>query len=218
MPTVDPSIFKKNFTTTPQIISADVLALCHEINPAYTPVWVPTYPDQNARVGECFANVGEKVQREGGAIVYGWAIWEWKRVFVEAEHHAVWEKDKTKIDITPHTNGEEKILFLPDPDRIYDYNENKRLPNVKRSLDEISSVAEWIHATDRYHKFIEEHSIGNQIHYTQKELYPYTSDVMNTWAMVLVDLARKTKVNDRCFCCSGKKFKKCCAPLINLYG
>ncbi|WP_430649416.1 SEC-C metal-binding domain-containing protein [Bradyrhizobium uaiense] len=36
------------------------------------------------------------------------------------------------------------------------------------------------------------------------------------FAVILVDLAIRTKANDPCICSSGKRFKTCCAPLIDL--
>jgi hypothetical protein len=61
------------------------------------------------------------VARDGGEILYGWAIWEWPRVFIEAEHHAVWSKGGCLTDVTPQVPPADTILFLPDTERAYDY-------------------------------------------------------------------------------------------------
>jgi hypothetical protein len=105
--------------------------------------------------------VNRKVTREGGRIVYGWAIWEWPRVFLEAEHHAVWSDGDRLVDVTPHVPASYCILFLPDPQRVYDYHTGKRFLNVKRSLGEFPSVEGWIEATDGIQRYMEGNSNGS---------------------------------------------------------
>ncbi|MGV1912812.1 MULTISPECIES: SEC-C metal-binding domain-containing protein [Rhizobium/Agrobacterium group] len=39
-------------------------------------------------------------------------------------------------------------------------------------------------------------------------------NVQNSLGAVFVDIARHTRPHDRCFCLSGRKFKKCCSSLI----
>jgi hypothetical protein len=173
-------------------------------------------PEVNAVVRECFPNASAKVALDGGSIVYGWAIWEWARVFIEAEHHAVWEKDGVFTDVTPHANGETTILFLPDRTREYDFGSEKRLLNVKRSLGQLASVKHWIAATDVFHHTIEAHSVGREIRINRDRLAELQFSIKNAMGAVLVELASKTKPNDPCMCTSGKKFKKCCKPLIDL--
>lgn len=115
MPVISTELFKKTFTTAPQTISPAIVSLCREVRPDHAPTWVQVRADRDAIMNECFNNVSAKVARAGGSIVYGWLIWEWSRVFIEAEHHAVGEKDGALLDITPHVNSEPKVLFLADP-------------------------------------------------------------------------------------------------------
>lgn len=216
MPAINTELFKKTFTTAPQALSLSILSLCRTVSPDHAPNWVPVRPDQDALVNECFNNVSTKVAREDGAIVYGWLIWEWSRVFIEAEHHAVWEKDNVLLDITPHVNGEPKVLFLPDPKRIYDNVGKKRIVNVKRSLGQFASVERWIRAADILQRAMEDHSVGDEIRINRNQLAVLVNNLRSAQGAVLVDLATNTKVNDTCFCNSGKKYKKCCAPPIDL--
>jgi hypothetical protein len=98
-------------------------------------VFVDVSPKPGCRPADCFLNVLRKVQREGGHIQYGWSIWEWPKVFVEAEHHAVYEAPAGSPwrDITPCERRSAKRLFLPDDTATYDFEnegilrENKRL-------------------------------------------------------------------------------------------
>lgn len=216
MPAISAEIFKKNFTTVPEALSLPIFSLCSDISPNHTATWVQVRPDENAVENECFNNVLAKVAQEGGDIVYGWTIWEWPRVFIEAEHHAVWEKDCTLLDITPHINGETKILFLPDPLRVFDFKGMKRQINVKRSLCQFASVDDWIKAANSLQWALEEHSIGDEIRIDRAQLASLVGNLRSAQCALLVELAANTKVNDRCFCNSGKKFKKCCSLLIDL--
>jgi len=211
---IKPEILKRNFTTTPRKVTSAILSLCNEINPAETLVEVPVRPDKDAIVSECFNNVSEKVNREGGNLLYGWTIWEWPRVFIEAEHHAVWEKDGKLVDITPKDNGERRILFLPDPTRTYDFEGQKRTINIKRNLGRFPSVAAWIAATDEYHTACERNSVGNVISFEPLEMQAFQHKLMNTMLTVIVDLAAETKPRERCFCTSGKEYRKCCSKFI----
>jgi hypothetical protein len=216
MPAINPEIFRKTFTTSPRTVSPTIRLLCRDLNRDHEPIWVPVNPSSDAIVSECFNNVAAKVKTEGGSLLFGWTIWEWSRVFIEAEHHAVWVNDGVLLDITPHVNGEDRVLFLPDPERTYDFVGKTRLTNVKRSLNEFTSVDRWIAASDALHRTVEEHSVGNELRIDRNLLKAFSERAWQAQAQILVDLARSTKVNDPCFCNSRRKFKKCCAPLIDL--
>jgi hypothetical protein len=67
-------------------------------------------PEEEARPSSCFHNVWAKVDKDGGAILFGWIFG--CRVnpnygdYLVATHHAVWcAPDKILIDITPFTNS-----------------------------------------------------------------------------------------------------------------
>jgi hypothetical protein len=76
-------------------------------------------PAPFAEVKECFPAVAEQIRRHGGTQVLGWQLWQTK-FLVEAEFHAVWcAPDGSLHDITPKQLRTAKILFLPDPDTVY---------------------------------------------------------------------------------------------------
>jgi hypothetical protein len=76
------------------------------------------------------------VRKHGGRAVVGWDLWEWPKVFLEAELHVVWRDSKGNLlDVTPkhpqvQTN---EILFLADPTKSYAH---QSLPNVTLLLSE----------------------------------------------------------------------------------
>jgi SEC-C motif len=214
--TVDPAIFERHCTGTPVAISTEILALAREISPGHQPRFVPIAPDQTAKVSECFFNVQSKIDREGGDIVYGWAIWERPRVFLEAEHHAVWAKGSEWVDLTPNDPWIQSVLFLPDPTRIFDPVSYKRTINVKRPLTPAPAIRDWINAAHELSLYMYSESGGPVLHLDPSRLQHFHEKVRNTQAGVFVWLAENTGRNDPCFCGSGRKFKKCCAKFIQV--
>lgn len=104
----------------PAEIDAATLAFCATISPE-TPVYVPVHPAAAAKPAYCFDNSVAQARAAGGEAAYGWAIWRWPGVWFEAEHHAVWRTPaRDLIDVTPQTGEPPRILFLPDPEAIYD--------------------------------------------------------------------------------------------------
>jgi hypothetical protein len=79
---------------TPTEISEKTLELCNRIVPGSRLLFLDITADPACNPEDCFENVRQKVEKEGGRNQYGWALWEWPRVFIEAEHHAVYESSK----------------------------------------------------------------------------------------------------------------------------
>lgn len=201
----------------PTEITPVVRSLCQFINPNAQPIRVAVEPSEGAEISECFGNVLQHAERHGGSIVYGWSIWLWPRVYVEAEHHAVWDDGNGRlIDVTPHLGGERAILFHPDPNRRFDHEGRKRLPNVRRSLGELCSAAEYMRAVDNLHHFWEASSDGDMIHIDKARLLPFADAAEQAKVAVLVELAMRTRPHEPCICGSGLKFRKCCRSMVNL--
>lgn len=83
------------------------------------PVHLPfTCIDKRYRPAYCLDNCAHAANAGLGTVVYGWMIWELRRLrFIEAEFHSVISQGGQLLDITPRTDGEELILFVPDPGR-----------------------------------------------------------------------------------------------------
>jgi hypothetical protein len=104
----------------PSSIDDTTLAFCAAIS-AEAPLYVPVAPASHARPAYCFDNSAEQAARHGGEAAYGWAIWHWPGRWFEAEHHAVWrEPSGDLLDVTPQPGDPSRILFLPDPQAVYD--------------------------------------------------------------------------------------------------
>lgn len=111
-----------NRDNTPKNSTGTIRAFCRTIS-SETPVYLK-YTDTNYgyESTHCYDNVRHYVKHHGGEMLSGWIIWVNTIFKIEAEHHAVWKAPSGNIyDITPRVDGEEEILFLPDPARPYDF-------------------------------------------------------------------------------------------------
>jgi hypothetical protein len=200
-------------TRTPENISADVTKLCREISPTAMPIFVPITPEPGCNVNDCFHNVRRKVERGGGRIQFGWSIWEWPRVYVEAEHHAVYEPPAGPpwIDITPCAYpGNKRRLFLPDDTAIYDYeNEGVRKDNRRLAIVNDPLVQEFFRLAQEHNEILNtvpgiglvtlegDAALRYQCNRQQHALIEYQLNM------------KYTPQGAACFCGSGQKFKRC---------
>lgn len=118
---------------TPRTISPQAREFCEEICPGSEPFYVEVQPVLGARVSDCHLNVPQHIEATGeGVARYGWIIWELPDYLIEAEFHCNYEdRNGRVIDITPKQDGEEQVLFLPDPVRRF---RGERVENIRRSL------------------------------------------------------------------------------------
>lgn len=99
--------------TTPARIDDAVRAFLAEFRGQA--VFVPVIPEKWAVEGYCSANVKAKVKVAGGRPMPGWCIWYAPGHFIEGECHCVWESPSgSLIDVTPKSDKEARILFVPD--------------------------------------------------------------------------------------------------------
>lgn len=202
-------------TTTPSRITPKILELCDKIGAKTKPVFVPVVPKPGAIIDECFENVKQLVDREGGELVLGWTIWEFPFVMLEAELHAVCLDDKKRLrDITPKSQRENQILFLPDPNATWDFDSpTHQEDNIRLPLTDHPLVIEWIAAAEEFSRLMRLFPRG-EIDLT---LNPSLSRALNNkvWLQERVKkeyLAQlhKPSRNGPCPCGSGKKYKRCC--------
>jgi hypothetical protein len=216
VPGVDPRIISKHMLTTPEQVTPAIENMCAELVADPAPIYVDVIPGEDAKVSECFYNVRSRVAKDGGEILYGWKVWEWRRVFVEAEHHAVWVSDGRMVDVTPHIPETKRILFLPDPTKVFDFAAEKRTPNFRRSLGQLPMVPLYFEAFDAMLSYMERNSKGRQLFVDPEQMARLQNRIMQVQASICVALAKDTGPDDPCICASKRKFKNCCAPLIHL--
>lgn len=138
----------------PKIIKPYVLSFCRRIN-QNEPVWVEVRPLPGKPFNECFSIVQDHIVLNGGKQYNGWAIWEWRKVMIEAEFHCVWERpDGQLVDLTPKAPHVEKILFLPDPQRSYT---GRQVNNIRKALSRDKDIDRFIQLANDF--FVETNRI-----------------------------------------------------------
>ncbi len=169
-------------------------------------------PKKGAIVNNCFPIIEKQVQDHGGSICYGWQIWEWPNIMIEAEFHAVWkDSDGGLHELTPKPLLIKNILFLPDPVRVY---QGKQVNNVRRAISCADAVKDFINASDAEFEFMNRGKRANQhgeLRITQKELIELEQirqQKADAYCRIIASLPQPGR-NDPCLCGGGKKFKKC---------
>jgi hypothetical protein len=125
----------------------ELATLCERLVPgAAPPLELPLAIAPHARPLECFDAVERQVETRGGSACFGWQLWEWPALYLEAEFHAVWRDGEGALhDITPKLMPVPGIRFLPDPARTF---AGRRVNNVRVALTDDPLVAAFLEACD----------------------------------------------------------------------
>jgi hypothetical protein len=200
------------FDRTPETIGAHVISFCKSIVGSAFPQYVPVEPTAKASVRDCFYAVAEKQKRAGGSIVFGWNIWTWPRVWLKAEHHAVWKDDADHlIDVTPKPNGISRIVFLSDSTRPYDYEGNRRLGNICKSLQRDPAIEDVFAAEREVFEFEENNSIPGSLVVTGDAAQYRGLQLIKEYRLATVAL-KYLRDSQPCLCGSGKPVRRCHGP------
>lgn len=200
-------------TRTPQNISRPILELCRTINAGSTSAFLPIRPEIGCEPLDCFNNVRRKTEKAGGRIQFGWAIWEWPNVYLEAEHHAVYVSadDQTFSDITPPAiEAITHRLFLPDDAATYDFqSEGIRKDNHRVALTDDILVQQLFRTASEHNRILNSiPGLGEVAVDRHTALQIATLERENARLSLEIAMSH-TPRNARCFCGSGKKFKHC---------
>ena len=194
------------FANTPSKISHQITKLCRLIVANPMPTFVAVVPGCSAVRDECFDNVRRKVAEEGGDIQYGWQLWEWPNIYIEAEFHAVWKPPNNGyLDITPKEKPTDCILFLPDIVRRY---EGKRIDNIRRPLRKDRLILDFLSiSADIFNMKMRGVHPNNPGKFTMP-VEPFKK--LNKHYLIRREmLSRGDTENSLCFCGSSKKYKNC---------
>ena len=181
-------------------------------------------PKPKARERYCFENVRDMVREHGGEILCGWVVWQHGEFFVEAEHHAVWQKPSGQLAcVTPQTPPEKALTFIPDPSAVYDFDTRLLTKNIRVALINDSRLEKAFKLLDRQTDLLNagQRRDSNSVLLAGDDVYLY--DALNMQKTTLLmqvmmsngssphphDLTKNVGRNDPCPCASGKKFKKC---------
>ncbi|RUV04201.1 MULTISPECIES: SEC-C domain-containing protein [unclassified Mesorhizobium] len=200
-------------TQTANPKSPQVAKFCRGISVERPPVLLRISPDDDSAPLDCFTNARRKVARSGGRIVLGWAIWEWPGLYIEAEHHAVYDPPQGRawIDLTPPQVPQIVTrLFLPDSTAAYDFeNEGVRRDNHRQALTKDPLVQRFFESARRHSEIMNSIPGVGEVQVTPA-IARQLQSVQHENAQITMALAMKyTPRNARCFCGSGEKFKRC---------
>jgi len=144
---------------TPNKRSDYVKFFCRKVSPGQAPVLVPHKPLAGKPLKECFSIVPEHIMANGGKQVFGWAIFEFKKIWLEAEFHVVWETESGElIDLTPREVAIEKIFFIPDPSKKY---EGNQVNSIFHKISKKPSVKKFISLSKEYYEAVNEGELAN---------------------------------------------------------
>jgi hypothetical protein len=111
--------------TTPEQIDTKVKDFCKSISKV-APTYINVSPELWCRQSCCEMNVEKLIEQIGGEKVFGYKIWYMPKSYIEAERHVIHKLGDVYRDPTFNTDGEEKILFVPDGDQGLGY-EGRRM-------------------------------------------------------------------------------------------
>jgi len=192
---------------SPIEITAPVQQLIDRIGSEYMHEIVPIVPEADAKPGSSYNNVKNKVARDGGNIVYGWAVSSGDFI-CEGEHYAVWEdNDGNLTDITPHQPEADNLLFIPD-DR-YSY-EGKHIAGIRVSAGDNPLIAHLILLSDMKDFLLQ---FATRVDDENINFNTYTGNMYNHYNAlrenVLLYLADGGKMGTPCYCKSLRPYSKC---------
>lgn len=193
--------------TSPIKITGQVRQLIDKIGSEYEHEIIPVRPDPAAIPGNCYYNVQDKVTRNGGSLVYGWAVWL-SDFICEGEHHAVWEDaDGNLVDITPPRIPLNEMLFIPDDRFSY---EGKHIANIRSSVVEnplVDHIILFAGMKDFLLKFATRKD-NEQHHFNT-----FTGNVYNHYDTLfnnaLLFFREGGKLGSACYCGSLKPYSNC---------
>lgn len=192
---------------SPSETNVYVQKLFEKLAAEYDPEIVPIRMEEYSKIRNCYVNVDEKIRRNGGKAILGWAIWQGAHI-CEAEHHAVWEDEEGSLwDVTPQSTAISELMFLPD-DR-YSYN-GRAINNVRINITGNPVVDHFIYANDilffseQYETRINDEEVA----------YPaivlkYREHLGNIIYFLMAYLNDGGKMGTTCFCGSAKKYSAC---------
>jgi hypothetical protein len=198
-------------TTTADPAEQRVQVFCKTIS-SFSPILMAVAPRPDCEPLDCFFNVRRQVEKFGGEIRFGWSIWEWPRVYLEAEHHAVYDPGDGSpwVDVTPAPDRESYRLFLPDEAATYDFDRpGLRRDNIRKAISADPAIKEYFALSEEKTRML--------------NLVPGIGEVSvpESFARSLMYLEQRrgelsyrigmkhTPRNAVCFCGSGQKFKHC---------
>ena len=179
----------------------------------FKPTILKVEKEKGFKVDDCFPNVLKKVKKDGGSAQYGWQIWESKH-YIEAEFHCVW-KDKRNAfrDFTPKSGGDKQIMFIPIDNKKW---EMEVVPSKRISICDNEIVDCLLSVLAKrdiaYQKTSRANPNGTEgfMALEMQEMFLECQQLLQSMLIL------NKESGDNCLCGSGKIFKTCHLPIIEM--
>lgn len=165
--------------------------------------------EPTANVSDCFNVVAQRVNTQGGKLIFGWQVWLTNNL-IEAEAHAVWENlEGELIDITPKEFPIQHIVFLEDKNRKY---EGKQIDSFRLNIttnglvDDLITVNKAIFSFDNRGERANHHDLSALLNNEQIAHKIYMLQMKNAINMLVSTNGTR---QSKCPCGSNLKFKNC---------
>lgn len=195
--------------TSPQTIDKHVLELLKKLEVKYNPVMVPLQIEEYSKPSNCFNNVKIKKEKDGGDIVYGWAILKGIGLY-EAEWHAVWiNNNGILIDITPREKEDVQIMFVQTDVKDYDYH-NEFIDNVRLNISGDMLIDHLIYATEKSQKLLSYLKRIDDSFLQGDPILNYGINEINIVKNTISEMIMKGENSySKCFCKNNIPYKYC---------
>lgn len=192
---------------SPIDITTPVQQLIDRIGSEYEHEIIPVQPAPEAKTGKSFANVQNKITKDGGNLVEGWAVWLGDFI-CEGEQHAVWEdNDGNLTDITPPRVALDKIMFIPDDRSTSD---DKHIRHIRVNITNNPLVDHAIMLSEMKEELLR---YGTQVDDDNINFNTYTGNMYNHYDTlannVMLFLTEGGKFGSPCYCKSSKPYSQC---------
>lgn len=190
----------------PLTVNTHIDKLLDTINSKFDPEIVPIIPESHAIQGNCFVNVNEKVKLDGGAIHYGWAIYQ-SEIICEAERHAIWESPEGQyIDITPREIPFKEVMFVFD-DLEYT---GQLIDNIRVNVTTNPAVDDYIKLCETLERF---YTYGTRIDDESMDVPEPARTLIGEYEhkkfQFQLFLAGNGNPDSECYCGQKIKYKNC---------
>jgi hypothetical protein len=126
----------------------------------------------------------------------------------------VWRRpDGTLVDITPKTNHAARIVFLPDPERAYDFAANRRTDNKRKSLCADPDILEFFEFERQVFEYEEANTIAGGLDFRVDAAVYYPLQLRKQAALMRL-FGKYLRPSDLCVCWNGQRARDCHLPQI----
>lgn len=200
----------------PEALTPEIAAACALLVPSGLAEFVNRRPSADSVVNKCTYNVLRYLETQSGEMILGWEICVWDKVMVDCIGHAVVRVNNQLLCVSASRYPDTRLLFLPDPSLSFDVNDPQaRMPHKQVAISnrpEVRRLIE-IEAANRRIRVNYPVSSGSIAVTSEDALLLERLGAEKRRLALKITLATNDHVS-KCFCGSGKKFRKCHRPDI----